>query len=54
MDGYRDSAHLDNIHHPGCARGDSLRHDHHELQRRTFEDLLAAPRAENRIHEGEL
>lgn len=54
MDGYRDSADLDIIHHPCCARGHSLRHDHHGLQRRTLEDLFASSNAENRFHEGEL
>lgn len=54
MDGYRDRVDLDIIHHYGCARGNSLRHDHHGLQRRTLEDLSAAPHAENWLYEGEL
>ena len=54
VDGYRDRAHLDNIHHPSCARGNSLRHAHHGIQRRPLEDLFAAPHAEHEFHEGEL
>lgn len=54
MDGYGDSAHLDIVHNLGCARGNSLRHDHHGLQRRALEDLFAAPHAKNRLYEGEL
>lgn len=53
VDGYRDSAHLDIIYRPGRARGNSLRHDHHGLQRRTPEDLFAAPHAESWLYEGE-
>lgn len=54
VDGYRDSADLDIIHHLGCARGNSFRHDHHGLQGWTLEDLFAAPYAENELYEGEL
>lgn len=54
VDGYRDNVDLDTVHHPSCARGNSLWHDHHGLQRRTLADLFAAPHAENWIYEGEL
>jgi len=54
MDGYRNSAHLDNIHRPGRAGGNRVRHDHHGLQGRAVEDLFVAPHAEHQLHEGEL
>lgn len=53
MDGHRDSPDLDIIHRSGCTRDSSLRHDHYGIQRRTVEDLFAAPHAENWIYEGE-
>lgn len=54
MDGHRDSPDLDLVHHLSCSGGHRFRHDHHGLQRRTPEDLLAAPHAKNWIYECEL
>lgn len=54
MDGYRDSLDLDTVHYLSRPGGHCFRHDHHGLQRRVLEDLLAAPHAKIWIHECEL
>lgn len=54
MDGHRDSLDLDPVRYLGCTGGHRFRHDHHGLQRRTLEDLFAAPHAEKWIYECEL
>lgn len=54
MDGHRDSLDLDTVRCLGDTGGHRFRHDHHGLQRRTLEDLFAAPHAKKPIHECEL